>query len=124
MKFYVYLETLRNAIQVIHLLCINVKRENRVQPSDKCKERNNSVLHLMETKFVTSGESPGITPYIFAKRLYLLKVHTYFLPSNLLLNDKTPTMFSIFSRKKKFVKSHLLVLFSFSVLFARSHEDD
>ena len=62
----------RNAIQIIYLLCKNVKKVDRLQPNDKCKERNNSVLHMKETKFVTSIESSGRTP----SSISLLKVDT------------------------------------------------
>ena len=58
----------RNAIQVIYLLCKNVKKVDRSRPNDQCKERNNSVLHLKETKSVILRETYVITPNTFKKR--------------------------------------------------------
>ena len=65
----------RNAIQIIYLLCKNVKKVDRLQPNDKCKERNNSVSHLTETKFVTSRESSGRTLYTFKTEKSRRNIH-------------------------------------------------
>ena len=89
--------------------CVNFKKVDRFQPSDKCKERNNSVLHLKETKFVTSRESSGITPFTFQKsnkpikNVHRKSIHNFYI-SYLLLYDKTPTMLSIFSINKTWLK--------------------
>ena len=55
-------------IQVNYLLRINVENVDSIQRNDKCKERNNSVLHLTGKTFVVSRERSGRTSYTFNKK--------------------------------------------------------
>ena len=114
---------------VIYLRCKNVKKVDRIQTKDKCKERDNTALHLTETKFVTSRGTSGRTPYTFNKKNKSMKhlnwksIHNFYPQIFSVLNDKTPTMLSIYSRNKPWLKVIFWCFLTFSVLLARSSED-
>ena len=46
----------RKRLLRIYLLRVSVEKADRFEPSDKCKERNNSVLHLNETESLSPQE--------------------------------------------------------------------
>ena len=105
--------------------CINLKKVDRLQPNDKCKERSNSVLHLTDTKFVTSRESSGITPYTLKRKrnrgnIFIESQYIIFTLKSFI--DKPPTVLSIFSRNKTWLKVIFWCFLAFSVLSACSYE--
>ena len=90
---------------------------DRLQPNDKCKELNNSVLHLTDTKFVTSRESSGITPYTLKRKrnrgnIFIESQYIIFTLKSFTEWQDAYNAFNIFE-KQTLVKSHFLVLFSF-----------
>ena len=118
----------RNAVRIIYLLCINVKKVERLQPNNKCKERNNSVLYLTEIKFVTSRANSGGTPYTFKKKnrwnLSIKSSYIIFtLKSFYWMTRRLSAMLSIFSRHKTCLKVISWCFLAFLFLFTRSSKD-
>ena len=117
-------------MQVKYLLSINVENVDSIQRNDKCKERNNSVLHLTGKTFVTSRESSPRTHYTFnekgnksMKHHNWKSIHNFYPQIFSILNDKTPTMLSIYSRNEPWLKVIFWCFLAFSLLSARSSED-
>ena len=84
--FYVLLHSFlckRKTIQVIHLLCINVKKVDRSQPDDKCKERNNSVFKqslspLKKPELLILFEKKKSTKYLYLKSIFYSVLLSFF----------------------------------------------
>lgn len=100
-----------------HISPINLKKVDRLQPNDKCKERSNSVLHLTDTKFVTSRESSGITPYTLKRKrnrgnIFIESQYIIFTLKSFTEWQDAYNAFN-FLEKQNLVKSHRLVLFNF-----------
>ena len=54
--FFCFVYRQKKRLLRIYLLRVIVEKADRFEPSDKCKERNNSVLHLNETESLSLQE--------------------------------------------------------------------
>ena len=110
----------------LYISYINMKKVDPSQLNDKCKERKNLVLHLTDTKFVTSREKFWYNSLHFLKRKrnrgnISIESHYIIFTLKSFTEWQDAKMLSKFSRNKNWLKVIFRCFLAFSFLLACSY---